>query len=66
MSFQNDVKKLRKQLKMTQQQLGDLLGVGRVSVNRWEAGVGRPSRMSRNFVKHLSRKEAESNAKKKG
>jgi len=66
MSFQNDVQKLRKQLKITQQQLGDLLGVGRVSVTRWETGVRRPSRMAQNFMNHLSRKEAESDAKKKG
>ncbi|MCH6570109.1 MAG: helix-turn-helix domain-containing protein, partial [Acidobacteria bacterium] len=50
--------------KITQQQLGDLLGVGRVSVTHWETGVRRPSRMAQNFVKHLSRKEAESDAKK--
>ncbi len=65
MSFQDDVKTIRKQLGMTQQQLADILGVGRVSVARWETGVRRPSRMAQNFMNHLSRKEVDSDANKK-
>lgn len=63
MSFQNDIKTLRKQLGMTQQQLADVLGVGRVSVARWETNVRRPSRMAQNFMNHL--KEAKSDEKDK-
>jgi DNA-binding transcriptional regulator YiaG len=33
---------LRKKLKLTQQQLADLIGAQRVTVARWETGVSEP------------------------
>jgi DNA-binding transcriptional regulator YiaG len=37
-----DIRRLRKRLKVTQEQLADILGAGRHSVIRWEAGETKP------------------------
>jgi DNA-binding transcriptional regulator YiaG len=37
------IRLLRKQLKLTQQELADLVGAQRVSVARWEIGTSRPT-----------------------
>ena len=37
-----EITKLRKDLKLTQQKLADLIGAQRVSVARWETGVNEP------------------------
>ena len=34
-----DLKRIRQQLGLTQQELADQLGVGRVTVTRWELGL---------------------------
>jgi transcriptional regulator with XRE-family HTH domain len=37
------IKTLRKAAKLTQQEFGDKVGVGRVIITRWETGESRPS-----------------------
>jgi DNA-binding transcriptional regulator YiaG len=39
----DQIRALRKILKLTQQQLADLIGAQRVSVSRWEIGASRPT-----------------------
>jgi DNA-binding transcriptional regulator YiaG len=39
----NQIRALRKILKLTQKQLADLIGAQRVSVSRWEIGTSRPT-----------------------
>lgn len=41
-----EIKELRKRLNMTQEQFAVLLGVTRVSVNKWEAGTVKPSTLA--------------------
>ena len=48
----NEVKELRKRLNMTQQELASAIGVDRCTVQRWEAGLKKPSNMAK---KHLAR-----------
>lgn len=37
-----DMKRIRKQLKLTQQQMADLIGIGREGVSRYEIGRTQP------------------------
>lgn len=39
----NDVKKLRRDLSLTQQKLADLIGVRQHTVARWETGINKPT-----------------------
>ena len=47
MSFEKMVKKVRKQLSMSQEQLARELNVSFSTVNRWENGRSRPSPMAK-------------------
>ena len=41
--FVNKLKELRKQANLTQQQLGEKLGVAKNTVSYWESGISQPS-----------------------
>ena len=41
-----NIKEIRKQLNMTQQEFADLLGVCRQSIGKWELGQSLPSKMA--------------------
>lgn len=55
MDFANNIKLVRLQLKMTQEDLAHELGVSYATVNRWENGSYNPSRLAKktfeNFCK---------------
>lgn len=52
MSFAENVKQVRLQLKMTQENLAHELGVSFATVNRWENGSYNPSQLAKKtFVK---------------
>lgn len=55
MNFAENVKQVRLQLKMTQEDLAHELGVSFATVNRWEKGSYNPSRLAKktfeNFCK---------------
>ena len=55
MNFAENVKQVRTQLKMTQENLAHELGVSFATVNRWENGSYNPSRLAKktfeNFCK---------------
>ena len=48
-----EIKALRNKLNMTQQEMADKIGVHRITVNRWEAKVEKPSRMALRNLKRL-------------
>ena len=50
MSFGECVKNIRQQLNLSQQALADRLGVSFSTINRWENGRHKPSRMAINTV----------------
>lgn len=47
MNFAENIKQVRLQLKMTQEDLAHELGVSFATVNRWENGNCNPSRLAR-------------------
>tara|TARA_Y100000310_G_C20543096_1_gene744276 strand:+ start:248 stop:418 length:171 start_codon:yes stop_codon:yes gene_type:complete len=49
-----DVKKLRLNLGLTQKELAEGLGVSRVSVNNWEGGKVKPSRLALSGLNRLA------------
>ena len=48
MTFAENVKKVRLQLNLTQEDLAHKLGVSFATVNRWENGSYNPSRLAKN------------------
>ena len=52
----NDIKKLRKSLKMSQEQLAGELGVSTMTIRRWEADVNKPSRLALRQLERLKKK----------
>lgn len=50
MPFAECVKNVRRQLNLSQQALADLLGVSFSTINRWENGRHKPSRMAINTL----------------
>lgn len=52
-----EIKNLRKKLKMTQQQFASALKVDFKTVNRWENKKARPSNMAIRLLKRLERKQ---------
>ena len=48
-----DVKEIRKKLGITQQELAYQLGVGVITVSRWERGSAKPSRLARKELARL-------------
>lgn len=59
----DEIKKLRNKMGLTQQDFGVLVGVGPATVNRWEMGHAKPSRMA---VKSIQTIISQMNAKLKG
>ena len=59
-----DLKRIRQQLGLTQQELADQLGVGRVTVTRWELGLRSISEPIARLVERV-RAEAGRNLRKK-
>lgn len=51
-----NIKKLRKSLKMTQEEMAVKLGVSAMTVRRWEANTNKPSRLA---LRQLARLEKE-------
>lgn len=51
-----DIKQIRKRLGFTQKELADLVGVDQVSVNRWENGKRRPSKLAVRNLERLQKK----------
>jgi putative transcriptional regulator len=48
-----EIQKIRKQLKITQYQFAERLGVARATVNRWEQGHTKPSRLALDKINEL-------------
>ncbi len=59
-----DLKRIRQQLRFTQQELADQLGVGQVTVTRWELGLRSISEPIARLVERV-RAEAGRNVRKK-
>lgn len=53
-STRRSVRQLRMELRMTQQELGKILGVTGCTVYRWEHGDTRPSRLAREALVRLA------------
>lgn len=51
-----DIKELRKRVKMTLQQMADYLGVSQRTVYRWERAESRPSQLAIRQLHRLDRK----------
>ena len=51
-----DIKKLRKSLKMSQEELAGKLGVSTMTIRRWEAGTNKPSRLALRQLERLNLK----------
>ena len=58
-----EIKELRMELKMTQQQLADSLGVHRVTVAEWERNHKRPSNLAKRQLSRLNAKSKNPPAK---
>lgn len=54
-----DIKKLRAKFKLTQEDFAHMLGVTFQTVNRWERGASKPSRLALNKMNQLKDKEDE-------
>ena len=50
-----EIKKLRKRLGMTQQELADKIGVDRVTVARWETEQKKPSNLAKRQLARLAK-----------
>jgi DNA-binding transcriptional regulator YiaG len=48
-----EIHRLRKRLKITQQQLADRIGAQRVTVARWEMGLNQPKGANLKLLKEL-------------
>jgi len=49
----DEIKELRKKLRLTQTELADKLGVGRATIARWEVGTGKPSNLAKRQLARL-------------
>ncbi len=52
-----DIKEIRKQLKLTQEQLAHKLGVSWTTVSRWENGRSKPSPLALKAIRQLTNEE---------
>ena len=61
-----EIRKLRKQLNLTQEEFAHEIGVTFATVNRWENGKSEPSRLALNVLTALSEKTAAAGRKSSG
>lgn len=52
-----EIKEIRERLGLTQEALAHLLGVSFQTINRWERGAFKPSRLALEKIKQLEEKE---------
>ncbi|KKK94344.1 hypothetical protein LCGC14_2683820 [marine sediment metagenome] len=52
----DDIKKFRKKLKLTQKEIAEKLGVTSQTVANWEQGLARPSKLALRNIEQLRRK----------
>ena len=58
-----DIKKIRDKLGISQEALAHVIGVSFQTINRWERGACKPSRLALEKIKQLAEKEKENGAK---
>ena len=61
----DELKQLRTRLGMTQDELGQRLGVARVTVARWEIGLRRVPELAARLVQHVAKEVKEEQKKRK-
>ena len=61
----DELKQLRTRLGMTQEELGQRLGVARVTVARWEIGLRRVPELAARLVQHVAKEVKEEQKKRK-
>jgi len=61
----DEFKQLRTRLGMTQDELGQRLGVARVTVARWEIGLRRVPELAARLVQHVAKEVKEEQKKRK-
>jgi DNA-binding transcriptional regulator YiaG len=52
-----EIKEIRKKLGLSQEALAHVLGVSFQTINRWESGAFKPSRLALEKIKQLEEKE---------
>ena len=52
-----EIKEIRERLNLTQEALAHLLGVSFQTINRWERGLFKPSKLALDKIKQLEEKE---------
>jgi len=52
--FKVDIRELRRNLRMTQEEFAHTLGITVATVNRWENGHARPSKLARRAIERLA------------
>ena len=57
MTFSEKVKAVRNQLQITQEELAHQLGVSFATVNRWESGAYKPSKMGQRVFEEFVEKK---------
>lgn len=66
-TFAEEVKDLRKKLSLSQAQMAERLGVEVTTINRWEKGRQRPSKLAKRILARLAKiKGVRKNDSKKG
>ena len=52
--FTVDIRELRRNLRMTQEEFAHTLGITVATVNRWENGHAKPSKLARRAIERLA------------
>ena len=52
--FEFDIRELRRNLRMTQEEFAHTLGITVATVNRWENGHAKPSKLARRALERLA------------
>lgn len=52
-----DIKAFREEMKLTQEELARLIGISCATVNRWENGKQKPSKMAIKILQELKQKK---------
>ena len=61
----DELKQLRTRLELTQEELGQRLGVARVTVARWEIGLRRIPELAVRLLQHVAKEVREEQKKRK-